>query len=427
MGSNVVPQPSTVPARQSAGWRGRIASMGPGLIAASAAIGASHLVSSTQAGALYGWQLAVLIIAANVLKYPFFRFGPQYTAESGHSLVEGYARKGKPYLIAFFILCTLSSVISSAAVSLLASVILVNVLPASWGISVSAAAATIFVVSWLILIGGHYRALDGITKVVVVTLAISTVVAVILAAAQAPGGQPQVEVASPWSMATLAFLVALVGWMPAPIEVSALNSMWIKAKQQQRQLSTREILFDFNVGYVMLSALAVVFLALGVFVQYGSGEELQMEGGAYVPQLMAMYGAAIGQWAVPFMGWIAFFTMASTVLAVVDGYSRVCAESVRLLRGKGEMTRRAKDLWITGISAVALVIVTQMSDNLADMLRFAMTTAFIAAPVYAWLNFALVRRERNLSVGLRVLSYVGLAFLIGFAGLYLTHLFGFIG
>ncbi|OAV13869.1 Mn2+ and Fe2+ transporters of the NRAMP family [Moraxella catarrhalis] len=41
---------------------------------ASAAIGASHLVSSTQAGALFGWQLAIVIILANVLKYSFFSF-----------------------------------------------------------------------------------------------------------------------------------------------------------------------------------------------------------------------------------------------------------------------------------------------------------------------------------------------------------------
>lgn len=45
---------------------------GPGILMASAAIGASHLVSSTQAGALFGWQLAIVIILANVLKYPFF-------------------------------------------------------------------------------------------------------------------------------------------------------------------------------------------------------------------------------------------------------------------------------------------------------------------------------------------------------------------
>lgn len=44
---------------------------GPGILMASAAIGGSHLVSSTQAGALYGWQLAIMIVLANFFKYPF--------------------------------------------------------------------------------------------------------------------------------------------------------------------------------------------------------------------------------------------------------------------------------------------------------------------------------------------------------------------
>ncbi|GAF53309.1 Mn2+ and Fe2+ transporters of the NRAMP family [Psychrobacter sp. JCM 18900] len=39
---------------------------------ATAAIGGSHLISSTQAGAIYGWQLAIMIVLANVFKYPFF-------------------------------------------------------------------------------------------------------------------------------------------------------------------------------------------------------------------------------------------------------------------------------------------------------------------------------------------------------------------
>lgn len=49
-------------------WR----AFGPGILIASAAIGGSHLVASTQAGALYGWQLAIIILLANFFKYPFF-------------------------------------------------------------------------------------------------------------------------------------------------------------------------------------------------------------------------------------------------------------------------------------------------------------------------------------------------------------------
>ncbi len=38
---------------------------------ASAAVGGSHLIASTQAGALYGWQIALIIILTNLFKYPF--------------------------------------------------------------------------------------------------------------------------------------------------------------------------------------------------------------------------------------------------------------------------------------------------------------------------------------------------------------------
>ena len=54
---------------------------------ASAAVGGSHIVSSTQAGGSYGWSLLLLVILANVFKYPFFRFGAEYTADTGKTLV----------------------------------------------------------------------------------------------------------------------------------------------------------------------------------------------------------------------------------------------------------------------------------------------------------------------------------------------------
>lgn len=401
-------------------WRNRLAALGPGLLAASAAIGASHLISSTQAGALFGWQLIALVVLANILKYPFFRFGPEYTAETGRSLVEGYARRGKGYLWVFFLLAAVSSVISTAGVALLCTVILANLLPASWALGVPLLATVLIVVTWILLVGGHYTALDGVTKVIVVLLAISTVVAVAMAASQGMVRQPGFEDPSPWTLASLPFLVALVGWMPAPIEISALNSMWVRAKGEGRRVATRDVLFDFNTGYITSAVLAVFFVCLGMLVQYGSGKELQMEGGAYIPQLMSMYGAAIGEWAVPFMGLIAFLAMFGTVITVVDGYARASAESLRLIRGQSEMSRRHKDIWITGISLIALAIVVWMSAELSTMLRFAMVSAFLTAPVFAWLNFSLVRREQRLSTPLRLLAYVGLAFLIGFAALFIA-------
>ena len=68
---------------------------GPGLLWAAAAIGVSHLVQSTRAGAMAGFGLTGVVLLALVLKYPFFEYGPRYAAATGLSLVEGYRRVGR--------------------------------------------------------------------------------------------------------------------------------------------------------------------------------------------------------------------------------------------------------------------------------------------------------------------------------------------
>lgn len=424
MARSDAPSTTTVTDETPGRWAARFGALGPGILMASAAIGGSHLISSTQAGARFGWQLAAVILLANLLKYPFFRFGPQYTMESGRSLVEGYAAKGRAYLWVFFLLATVSSVISTAGVGLLCAVILGFMLPDSWGVGAPVLATLMMASAWVLLIAGHYRALDKVTKVIIIVLTISTIFATFMAASQGAARTADFVDPSPWTWATLPFLVALMGWMPAPIEISALNSLWIQAKQQLRPSAAKDVLFDFNVGYATSAVLALFFLALGALVQYGSGVEFADQGGAYVGQLLNMYGTAIGQWAVPLMSLIAFACMYGTV---IDGYARACTESVRLLRRERESSGRALNLWLTGIAGVALVIVVAMSASLATMLTFAMISAFITAPVFAWLNFSLVRSEGGLTPTLRYLSYAGLVYLAGFTGLFLLNLAGLVG
>ena len=63
--------------------------LGPGILFASTAIGVSHLVQSTKAGALFGFGLLWAVIAANILKYPFFEFGSRYANATGKSIIDG--------------------------------------------------------------------------------------------------------------------------------------------------------------------------------------------------------------------------------------------------------------------------------------------------------------------------------------------------
>ena len=79
-------------------------SLGPGLLFAGAAIGVSHLVQSTRAGADFGFGLIWALLLVNLFKYPFFQFGPRYATATGESLLHGYNKLGKGVLITYFLL-----------------------------------------------------------------------------------------------------------------------------------------------------------------------------------------------------------------------------------------------------------------------------------------------------------------------------------
>ena len=82
----------------------KIKNLGPGLLFAGAAIGVSHLVQSTRAGADFGLGLIWALLLVNLFKYPFFQFGPRYAAATGESLLDGYKKLGRGVLITYYIL-----------------------------------------------------------------------------------------------------------------------------------------------------------------------------------------------------------------------------------------------------------------------------------------------------------------------------------
>lgn len=398
---------------------------GPGILMASAAIGGSHLIASTQAGALYGWQLAIFIVLANIFKYPFFRFATDYTYQSNHSLVEGYAQKGSGYLWLFFVMSFVAGMINVAAVAMLCAVILGFLLP-SLTLSVQVLAGLTLLVSWAFLMVGHYQVLDKLTKWIVVLLTLTTLIALVVAMGKPSVAAPDFVPATPWNLATLGFIIALMGWMPAPIEFSTVTSLWTVAKRRNTpDITHQQGLLDFNVGFWVSGVLALAFLALGVLVQYGTGQEIKMAGGQYVGQLIGMYTQTIGDWSGSLVAFIAFMCIFGTTITAMDGYARLNAESLRLLQNRSEFSRKALGAWLSFLSVAGLLIVLYFGSALTAMLKFAMIMAFVAAPVFAWLNFALVR-QTPLPSWLRRLAWVGLVFLTGFALLFLANFFGLI-
>ena len=95
-----------------------IKKLGPGLLFAGAAIGVSHLVQSTKAGAEFGFGLIWALILSNIFKYPFFLYGPKYAAATGESLLDGYLKIGKPVLITYLVLSLVTMFTIQSAVTI---------------------------------------------------------------------------------------------------------------------------------------------------------------------------------------------------------------------------------------------------------------------------------------------------------------------
>lgn len=403
-------------------WR----SFGPGILMASAAIGGSHLISSTQAGALYGWQLAIMIILANLFKYPFYRFGTEYAYNTGNSLVAGYAKKSRVYLWAFFILCIISGVISTGAVALLCAVILGFILPVK--LNTLVLSAIVMISSWVLLIAGHYKVLDNITKWIIVALTVATIAAVCVAGVSPSQVSPEFIAASPWNLAALGFIIALMGWMPAPLEFSAITSVWTAKKIRTDHTSRYQGMVDFNVGYLTSAVLALFFLALGVFVQYGTGQEIATKGGAYVGQLIQMYTTTIGEWSRLLVAFIAFLCMFGTVITCADGYGRTNAECLSLIRTHTTAdTEKYVMLWTTVAIVAGYILIAFFLGQMELLLKFAMISAFVTAPIFAYLNYSLIKSEGKLSIPMKYYAISGIVFLSGFTLLFLLQFFKIIG
>lgn len=413
----------SIQAEEVSSWKSKLGALGPGILMASAAVGGSHLIASTQSGAIYGWQLAIIIILANLFKYPFFRFGAQYTLDTGKTLLEGYREKGGFYLWIFTILNIFASVINTAAVGLLCAVILTFVLPFS--VPLPILSAIVLGVSLALLLLGKYRVLDSLSKLIMISLTLATVIAVVIAMSRGAVAPPDYVSATPWNMGALAFIVALMGWMPAPIEISAINSMWVVAKRRLTKVSYRDGLFDFNVGYIGTAILAIVFLALGALVQHGSGVEVEKVGGRYIAQLINMYASTIGEWSRLLIAFIAFACMFGTTITVIDGYSRTNLEGIRLLLNKKETRQTYLNLSMLFTTASGLVVLFFFNNALAPMLQFAMIASFVTTPIFAALNLVLVLKgQHKIGKGLYWLSVTGLIYLTAFALLFIVHQLG---
>ena len=360
-----------------------IKAMGPGVLMAAAAIGASHLVASTRAGAEFGWQLAWVILGVNLLKYPFFAAGARYTAATGESLLHGYLKQGRGYLLLFTGLNVIAAVASTAGVCMLTAAMLTQFIP----LPIDWLALLVLLSSLALLILGHYQLLDRLTKIIMFALTLTTLIAVALAWDHAQPLASNFVSPSPWQWAHVGFLVAMMGWMPAPIEVSAWN------------------------------------LSLGALVMHGSGEHFSDSGAQFANQLINLYSQVMGGESRYLIGIVAFLCIFSTTVTVIDGYSRTLDMGWQLLTSEASSDKRLTGIMLA-ISAFGLLLILFFKGALLPLLEFVMILAFMTTVIFAWLNYRLMTSKQlpeadRYGTKMKLLSWFGLSYLLIFAALFI--------
>lgn len=405
---------------------------GPGLLWAAAAIGVSHLVQSTRAGAEAGFALAGVVLLALVLKYPFFEYGPRYASATGESLVEGYARIGRWALWLYFAVTISTALIIQVVIVVFTAFLVTTAFGLPWSLPVVSGLLILACAALLRI--GRFRGLDATIKAVLALLAVSTIFAAALVLPRA-----DLTTLAIWPPAAMvvpfAFILALAGWMPSAIDISVWSSVWTLAKNRETgsAASVAHALLDFRIGYIGSGVLAFAFLLLGAGVMHQSGASFSAVGTQFSIQLVDLYSQALGAWTRPIVLVAVVTTMFSTALTVIDGFPRAIARSVSVLRaGVGAAGERDTGpvYWISGavLGVLTVLAVIRLTGSLTAMVDFATIVSFLTAPILGYLNLRVVTGpnvpvEHRPGRGLVALSYAGLVLLGGTALVYLLSWF----
>jgi len=397
--------------------------LGPGLLFAGAAIGVSHLVQSTKAGANFGFGLLWALLLINLIKYPFFQFGPRYATATGESLLDGYKKLGKNVLKIYALLTFATMFTIQTAVTIVTA----GIASSLFGAHISMEIWTIIILSicFGLLLVGKYALLDKMMKIIIIILSVSTLFAVFTAFYNSETSLDWTQIL-PKTDTEIIFLIAFMGWMPAPLDISIWHSLWaIQKKKELKVFSPKTALIDFNIGYLGTIVLGIGFLMLGGLVMFGTGKTFSNNGSEFSIQLIQMYTQNLGDWSYIIIGLAALTTMFSTTLTTLDASPRAMNKTMELILEKP--LKNGYTSWLILLIIGTIFIFFFFLSEMGTLIKIATILSFLTAPFYAIMNYLLICSKHTPkpwkpSKVMHVLSILGILFLIGFNIWYLSIL-----
>jgi len=372
--------------------------LGPGILLAAASVGASHLVLSPQAGALFGFQLLWLVVASHLFKYPAFEFGPRYAAATGHHLLHGYARLPGPkhWAMIIFLVITLAQ-----GIGVLAGVVSVaGCVLWTWTQVLDTASFSVIltVVIVLLLMAGGFSWLDHLNKIMMATLALATVLA-FLPIVPGPESLCHLVIPTlplPLTRGCVVLIAAILSWMPTGIDVSVWHSFWtiekmrtaghdVRTSKAARLGRLKTALWDMRAGYLLSLCTGLMFVTMGAVHLAGRGAELK--GVQFAHALSTAYTDVLGRWMYHVFMLTALFAMFSTSYTVIDGFSRSFSECCAVLRPATSAPRIRRRLYFGFVVVSALlacIILVRVGNPVTMVMAAAMVSLAVAPLLYGF-------------------------------------------
>jgi len=395
--------------------------LGPGLLYAGAAVGVSHLIQSTRAGANYGLIMIIVVIVANVLKYPFFKAAPIFTSIQKKSAIEAFHEMGKWPMLLFYAITILPMFIVQAVIALITASIMGNIFNIQAPLWLTASLILLF--CGLILIFGKYQLLSKTMKYVILLLSGASIVTLLAAIF---GTNQNINFTTEFSFLKenhLFFLIALVGWMPAPLDIGIWHSEWTLENQKLNpDINLRQNKLDFNIGYWGTTLLAIIFVALGSLLLNGKGVELPESGVAFAAVIIEMYTSVLGDWSYLFIAIAAFTTMLSTTLTVLDAYPRVLSNAIPLSLPRLKIGySKLYIIVLMGLILGSFIVLKYQLENMKQLVDLATSISFLTAPILAILFLRMIKPIKNQvwNKTENFIAKIGLVFLFTFSFYYI--------
>ncbi|MDX1405227.1 MAG: divalent metal cation transporter [Woeseiaceae bacterium] len=397
---------------------------GPAMMMAATAVGVSHLVYSTQAGADYGFSLAWLIILIVVLKYPAFRFAVDYANATEQSLVTAYSKISKVAMawlaVGFFV----DMFIATGALSLVTAGLVISVFDIPF--SGPQVAVGLMVLTAIVLLNGQYQKAERLVKILVLAFSVLAVAATLFALPLLGSDDRGVFATLTPDRSLLIFVIAMAGWMPMPTNGAILYSKWVceRKKLDGDRFDFEVALSDFRNGYGLTLVLALCFVAMGTAVLFETGRQVPATAAGFATELFGIFTTVIGNWSYPIIAAAGVAVIWSSQVALMDALPRVSDRLVGILQGRPadapSRFRLFSAIQVVGVSIMLLF----MMRNFTSFIYFATSMGFVAGPAIAYYNYRAVTsddvpEENRPSQLLIIWNWISVIVLTAFAVAYL--------